>query len=70
MERRNLMPDKRRPPRTGQTFERRVYLCWKSIKARYDYRRGEGVSVLYRVAQRMRIPVREVRDIIDAQERV
>lgn len=52
----------------GQTRERRIFLTWKAMKARHDYRRGEPLSPLMKVARRFGIPIREVRDIIDHQK--
>jgi hypothetical protein len=46
-----------------------MYLMWKAAKRNGDWwRRGWGHSPLMQVAQRFRVPVREVRDIIDAQK--
>lgn len=59
--------ERRRARRVGQTRERRIYLTWRAVKARYDYRSGEGVSVWYRVAQRWRMPIREVMAIVQAE---
>lgn len=50
-----------------QTPERRMYLMWKAAKARHDYRNGEPHSPLMKVARRFGLPIREVRDIINAQ---
>lgn len=52
----------------GQTRERRMYLMWKAANKSQDRRRGGSVTALMRVAQVFRTPVREVRDIIDAQK--
>lgn len=57
----------RRGSSAHTTREHRIYLTWKGVQRCYDYRRGEGYSILYRVAQIWKIPIREVRDIIDAQ---
>lgn len=51
----------------AQTREQRMYLMWKAAKGRHDYRNGETHSPLMKVARRFRIPIRQVRDIIDAQ---
>jgi hypothetical protein len=53
----------------SQTPEQRMFLMWKAAKARYDYRRGEAYSPLMKVARRFGRPIREVRDILDAQKR-
>jgi hypothetical protein len=44
-----------------------MYLAWKAAKARHDYRRGEPHSPLMKVAMRFRVPIRAVRDAIEAQ---
>ncbi|MFF8902569.1 hypothetical protein ACF082_34445 [Streptomyces lydicus] len=51
----------------SQSRERRMYLMWKAEKARHDYRRGEPHTPLMRVAQRFQVPIREVREAIEAQ---
>lgn len=59
-----------------QTPERRMYLYWRSLKRsrryrsyRHDhYQKGWIHSPLMEVARTFRRPVREVRDIIDAQK--
>lgn len=52
----------------GQTPERRMFLTWKAVKARHDYRRGERHNPLMEVAMRFGRPIREVREIIEAQK--
>ena len=51
----------------NQTPERRMYLAWKARRKRYDYRNGEGASPLMQVAWRFKVPIRVVRDAIEAQ---
>lgn len=51
----------------SQTKERRMYLMWKAQKKTHDYRRGEVHSPFMWVARRFKTPIREVRDIIEAQ---
>lgn len=51
----------------GQTPERRMFLMWKAEKRRHNYRKGEPHNPLMKVARRFRIPIREVREAIDAQ---
>jgi hypothetical protein len=51
----------------SQTRERRMYLAWKAEKKRHDYRLGEKHSPLMKVARRFGLPIREVREILDAQ---
>ncbi|MFE2486091.1 hypothetical protein ACFXGR_22875 [Streptomyces mirabilis] len=51
-----------------QTPERRMFLTWKAMKARHDYRRGERHNPLMEVAMRFGRPIREVREIIEAQK--
>lgn len=50
-----------------QSRERRMYLMWRAVKRTHDYRRGESHSPLMRVAHRFGLPIREVRDVIEAQ---
>ncbi|MGW7630551.1 hypothetical protein ACWGKO_16675 [Streptomyces griseoincarnatus] len=56
----------------GQTRERRMYLYWKSLKRsssyQHDYRKGWVHGPLMQVAMRFKTPIREVRDILDAQK--
>ena len=56
----------------SQTRERRMYLYWKSLKHDREYqhglRKGWYPKRLMMVAQRFRTPIREVRDILDAQK--
>lgn len=53
-----------------QTRERRMFLMWKAAKCDRDWwRRGWGHSPLMRVAVTFKTPVREVREIINAQKR-
>ena len=51
----------------SQTPECRMFLYWKSRRRRYDYRSGEGASPLMQVARRFGVPIRAVRDAIEAQ---
>jgi predicted transcriptional regulator len=51
----------------SQTPERRMFLAWKSRRKHYDYRHGEGASPLMQVARRFGVPIRVVRDAIEAQ---
>lgn len=51
----------------SQTPERRMFLMWRAVRKRYDYRRGEWGSPLMQVARRFRVPIRVVRDAIEAQ---
>lgn len=55
-----------------QTPERRMYLYFKAFRRNREYRRGLSKgwnpSPLMMVARRFRRPIREVRDIIDAQK--
>lgn len=58
-----------------QTPERRMYLMWRALKHspkyrdyRHDhYQKGWTASPLMQVAMRFGRPIREVREIIDAQ---
>jgi hypothetical protein len=50
-----------------QARERRMFLMWKSVREHYDYRHGEGASPLMQVARRFGVPIRTVRDAIEAQ---
>jgi hypothetical protein len=50
-----------------QTPERRMFLTWKSVRKNHDYRNGEGASPLMQVARAFRVPIRVVRDAIEAQ---
>lgn len=52
----------------AQTPERRMFLMWKAMRARHDYRRGERHSPLMKVAVRFGRPIREVREIVEAQK--
>lgn len=51
-----------------QTRERRIYLHYRALRRRHDYRRGERHSVWMKLATRWDIPIREVREIIDTQK--
>lgn len=55
-----------------QTRERRMYLYWKSIRRDREYvhgwRKGWYPKPVMAVAQRFGVPVREVRDILEAQK--
>ncbi|MGW5711516.1 hypothetical protein [Streptomyces olivaceus] len=55
-----------------QTPERRMYLYWKSLKRnrsyQHDYRKGWVHGPLMQVAVRFKRPIREVREILDAQK--
>jgi hypothetical protein len=55
-----------------QTPERRMYLYWKSLKKDREYihgwHKGWYPSRLMMVARRFKRPIREVRDILDAQK--
>ena len=56
----------------GQTPERRMYLYWKSLKKDREYihglYKGWYPSRLMMVARRFQRPIREVREILDAQK--
>lgn len=52
-----------------QSRERRMFLMWRAMKARHDYRRGETHSPLMKVARRFGVPIRAVRDAIESQRR-
>lgn len=57
----------------SQTRERRMYLYWRSLKHDREYqhgyrRKGWYPKPLMMVARRFGLPVREVRDIIEAQK--
>jgi hypothetical protein len=49
-----------------------MYLYWKAVRQNREYRRGYAKgwyhSPLMMVAMRFRTPIREVRDILDAQK--
>jgi hypothetical protein len=51
----------------SQTRERRIFLHWKALKRRHDYRRG-GPSVLLALARRWEMPIREIREVLEAQK--
>jgi hypothetical protein len=51
----------------SQTPQRRMFLMWKSVRKRYDYRRGEWGSPLMQVAVRFKVPIRTVRAAIKAE---
>ena len=51
----------------SQTPERRMFLMWQSVRKSYDYRRGEWGSPLMQVARSFGVPIRTVRDAIEAQ---
>lgn len=44
-----------------------MFLMWKSVRKGYDYRNGERGSPLMQVARCFKVPVRAVRDAIEAQ---
>lgn len=50
-----------------QTRERRIYLHYRALRRRHDYRNGT-YSIWMRLARQWRIPIREVREIINAQK--
>lgn len=56
----------------SQTRERRMYLYWKSLKTNRDYihswHKGWLPKPVMMVAMRFGVPVREVRDILEAQK--
>ncbi|BET51752.1 hypothetical protein RGQ21_67340 [Kitasatospora aureofaciens] len=56
----------------SQTRERRMFLYWKSLKRNREYqfgmRKGWYHKPLMMVAVKFRLPIREVRDIIEAQK--
>lgn len=56
----------------SQTPERRMYLYWRSLRHNREYWReshkGYAPKPLMMVARKFQRPVREVRDIIDAQK--
>lgn len=56
----------------SQTRERRTYLYWRALKRDREYqhglRKGWYSSRLMLVAGRFRTPIREVREILDAQK--
>jgi hypothetical protein len=47
-----------------------MYLMWRAAKKNSGdwYRKGYGCSPLMQVARRFHIPVRELRDVIEAQK--
>ncbi len=56
-----------------QTRERRMYLYWRSLKHDREYQReyrryGHLPKPLMMVARQFGVPIREVRDILDAQK--
>jgi hypothetical protein len=51
-----------------QTRERRIFLHYKAIRKRHDYRRGEWASPLVQLARWWGIPVREAKEIIETQK--
>lgn len=55
----------------SQTRERRMYLMWKALKRnrsyQREYRKGWVDGPLMQVARRFRVPIRVVRDAIEAQ---
>lgn len=57
----------------SQTRERRMYLYWKALKSDRDYQRdyrryGTLPKPLMMVARRFGVPIREVREVIEAQK--
>ena len=50
-----------------QTRERRIYLHWRSLRRNYDYRNG-AYSIWMRLARQWRMPIREVREIVETQK--
>jgi hypothetical protein len=44
-----------------------MYLMWKSVRKSYDYRHGEWGSPLMQVARRFGVPIRTVREAVEAQ---
>lgn len=56
----------------SQTRERRMYLYWRALKKDREYqhglRKGWYHKPLMQVAMRFGIPIREVREILDAQK--
>lgn len=55
-----------------QTPERRMYLYWKALKRDREYihgwRKGWYPKPVMMVARRFGRPIREVRDVLDAQK--
>lgn len=56
----------------SQTRERRMYLYWKALRKNREYRRGVNKGYnpkpVMMVARQFRVPIREVRDILEAQK--
>lgn len=50
----------------ASTRERRIFLHWKSLKRTYDYRHGDGQSVLMKLARHWKMPIREIKSILEA----
>lgn len=44
-----------------------MYLSWRAERRRHDYRRGERHNPLMKVAMRFGVPIRQVREAIEAQ---
>jgi hypothetical protein len=44
-----------------------MFLMWKAVRQRYDYRHGEWGSPMMQVARRFKVPIRTVREAIEAQ---
>lgn len=51
----------------GQTRERRIYLHWKSLKDHRDYRREGTDAVWMTLARRWKVPIRDIKEVIEAQ---
>lgn len=53
----------------SQTRERRIYLHWRALKRHRDYRREGVCTVWMTLARRWQTPIREIREIIEAQRK-
>jgi hypothetical protein len=52
----------------SQTRERRIYLHWKAVKRRHDYRRGEPHTVYMKLARRWQTSIQEIKEVLEAQK--
>lgn len=52
----------------SQTPERRIFLHYRALKKRYDYRRGEGLSVLMQMARKYKMPISDIKRIIEQEK--
>jgi hypothetical protein len=54
--------------------EQRIYAYWKSLRRNREYRRGlaKGYNppVLMEVARKFKRPIREIREVLDAQKQM